>query len=518
MNSKCKPPKCVYVEKTDKCQLPNAYIEHKAYCARKQIPSAQCKKDYDNDKALAEAKACERYAERIADGTTTAQVMQNVTNPISNVSAATASTSPKKSVIKGRTAKTAKTIQVLPQIPDNVSKNTAKNSQSPAATVANLVRTSPQATGSSQNSVVSQLLDPFETLDSRIAYYDLVQVHLKDTESKYCLIKNGDKYNIGDFLTLVKPIGTAGIYGVIYETVDNNNALTMVTKLMPSKVKENINEVRMNVFATEIIKRKLSKHFLMSYKTYECVGASNNNDLPEIIRNKNYYLVINELAHGDLKMLLMDNNFLSDKNIVFNVLVQCILSIATLHSHHLVHNDSHWGNFLFHLNKNYKKGYYHYMIQGKDFFLESCPFNMMIYDFGQTQNWTSLDENRALEDYRRVISFFMLKEHKSLSYPQFNGVIDTTLPIAKDLNALSLFSQGLHTKLFREHMASIEMKKENIVLDTIMNLLKNFKDQNNVLLDSLPAGAEILNETPYIIDESNSGLKEIPKLLKLSGK
>lgn len=67
---------------------------------------------------------------------------------------------------------------------------------------------------------------------------------------------------------------------------------------------------------------------------------------------------INELAHGDLKMLIEDRKVVSNDELLYNIFIQTFLSIASFHNltgHY--HNDFHYGNFLY--QKNKETGYYH---------------------------------------------------------------------------------------------------------------------------------------------------------------
>jgi predicted unusual protein kinase regulating ubiquinone biosynthesis (AarF/ABC1/UbiB family) len=45
-----------------------------------------------------------------------------------------------------------------------------------------------------------------------------------------------------------------------------------------------------------------------------------------------------------------------------------------------IHRDAHYGNFLY--QENNEIGYYHYIFNGKNYYLKSCKYNIMIYDFG----------------------------------------------------------------------------------------------------------------------------------------
>jgi len=488
MNSKCKPPKCKYMADDDKCVKPNAYIEALAWCNRNNISTQVCKESYEKDKQYAQDKACERYAERFVKPT---------------------SKSPKsKTKFSSTKSKSPKSIS-----PRLNSQNTPFHNLKQKIAARKI-----------RNFFNTNILNRFETLEGRINYYKYIQNFLKDKKEGYCLERkdyNGKlAYKVGDFLYLIKQIGTNSLFGVVFKTVAKNILLNLVTKLMPSAVKQNVNEVRMNNFLTAIVQRKKSRHFLMSYKTYECTKAETNS-LPKIIQSKNYFLVLNELAHGDLSNLLSNSAFLGNLNTMFNIYVQCILSIATLHSYGFIHNDCHWGNFLFHLNKNYIAGYYHYLIYGKSYYLQSSEYNIMIYDYGLVKKHEGniFSENIAIEDYNRIIPFFMLQGEKSLLDKKEIGVINTNKSNAKLLHQLSSFSQTLHRDIFRKHYAVLEKKKETYVIDFILTEMINYKGQEHIFVDELPIGAKLINENPYIISNNMDDIKSIiPKLLKISGK
>jgi hypothetical protein len=357
--------------------------------------------------------------------------------------------------------------------------------------------------------------------DQRITEYELAHKFIGGQINSFLKTEDGNGF-IGGDLHLVKKIGTDGIYGTVYETILVKTDLdtpTFVTKLMPSAVKENINEVRVNKFVTELVKRKVSKHFLMTHQDYE-VDHPDYLDKPD--KKKKHYIVINEVAQGDLKALIADTSFTTEAEIVFNACIQCLLSVVTLHSYNFVHNDCHYGNFLFHKYPS-EVGYYHYTVYGKDYYLKDCGYNMMIYDFGliMKNDGSGLCQNLGIDDYRRVLPFFMVSEDTVKLEKDAFGVIQCD---NKALKPLSLFCQNLHYKLFKDIRTDEKRKAEKPVAEYVLSELLQFaasSSMQHVFLDSAPAGCKIINAgQPFVITDviSKDIKKLIPRVLKTTKK
>jgi len=87
---------------------------------------------------------------------------------------------------------------------------------------------------------------------------------------------------------------------------------------------------------------------------------------------------------GDLKMLMTQRELLKNNELIMNLLFQTFISIGTFHNiAGYVHRDTHHGNFLY--QKNNDEGYYEYSLNGKSYYLKSCGYNIMIYDFGLSE-------------------------------------------------------------------------------------------------------------------------------------
>jgi serine/threonine protein kinase len=316
------------------------------------------------------------------------------------------------------------------------------------------------------------------------------------------LTESDGGYVAGD-LSMITQIGTPGVYGTVWKTICKDKIIA--SKIMPAAPKENINEVRINKFVTEIVLRKISRHFLMTHITHEV-----------ILNDKKHFLVLNEMAGGDLKELIQTSTFLSNTDQVLNACIQCVISIATLHSYGFVHNDCHYGNFLF-TQSVPCTGYYHYNIYGKDYYLQDCGYEMMLYDFGLVTKYdeTGLSKNLSIEDFRRALPFFMLSDDAVKLEKDCYGLIN---PDYKELRGLSKFCQTLHYNLFKDVKTNETKKEPHCVVEYIMNELLNFGGRH-IFTDVRPDSI-INRDKPFMIssDLPKDIKKLVPRVLKLPGK
>jgi hypothetical protein len=147
------------------------------------------------------------------------------------------------------------------------------------------------------------------------------------------------------------------------------------------KTRDNKNEtIIMTRITQQILLNKHSKHFTLFYNNYECDTTNDETSL----------ISVSELAEGDLDKLLKSSEFFNNVDdvddvvdILYNILVQCIVSLGTFHNFGYIHQDSFLKNFLYQTNKDYKKGYYKYKYDNDTiFYIKSCRYNIMLNDFG----------------------------------------------------------------------------------------------------------------------------------------
>lgn len=311
-------------------------------------------------------------------------------------------------------------------------------------------------------------------LSNRVNNYYLLKKKLALLKDSDCLEKktfNGENgYTIRNIINLEKRIGSKSKYGTIYLTSVPNiiGVYPIATKIMKYD-NDNISEVRlMTIITNKIILKKLSRHFLIIFGSCTCTKR---------IAEKLRLISINELANGDLKMLINNKDLLRDVELLMNLLFQTYISIATFQNLvGYVHKDAHYGNFLYQLNN--EMGYYHYVFDGKDYYLKACKYNIIIFDYGFARKinmnakndlvLANKESKRIFEDYRRIINAFMNKKSgwgKYLNLPDANTnnrILDIAAILDKilynELTATTINSQQYHVRIFNSIIEDIFLK------------------------------------------------------------
>ncbi len=352
------------------------------------------------------------------------------------------------------------------------------------------------------------LLSKYYTIDERIKYYNYVQKHLKDIPKKSCLVPKTfvvdsqlyDGYTINDFIDLEMPIGTKSKYGVIYKTSCRNmlGRFPIASKLMEIDDK-NKKEVDLNVALSEhVLKKRISRHFIFCYKSFECHEMSTT--VPNIISNKHYFVTLNELANGDLYSLSKNWRIMRNDELMLNIILQCLLSIATFHKLGWIHQDCHAGNFLYHVTEE-TSGYYAYNILGKKYYLKNCGYNMMIYDFGLAE---LNDGNKPLyyEHYEKM--------YKDDIVPFVYDFYDYRNMIKTFENSFSKVKMNLFVDDIIENTEPNFFENEDDLIRSICSLFCDECPIKNMFVTELPANAKVVNVNPYVIDDSLANCITLP--------
>lgn len=329
-------------------------------------------------------------------------------------------------------------------------------------------------------------------LDKRIMYYNYIHKILSTISNNKCLEKKkfdnvNYGYTIDDKINLIKIIGTKSSYGVIYITKIKNviGKYPVVSKLLTSN-KDNLKEIKINTSVTKkIVLNKFSKHFLLTYKVINCKKKKNN--LPEKINNNKYYIILNELAHGDIKQLFTIKKIVDNNSLVYNIFIQVILSILTFHNIGYIHRDCHYGNFLY--QRVNDDGYYHYKIYNKDYYLKSCDYNILIYDFGLSKkhNYTRKDNVKLFKDYYRIHHAFLNKSFFSNPNKVWN-----------EKEQIS-FEVSLYVKKFISLIYNLNEKNDYIDIINKHILPYFIINNSDIFLNKKPVNSKIINKTPFII-------------------
>jgi len=341
-------------------------------------------------------------------------------------------------------------------------------------------------------------------IDNRAQYYKYIYSKIAKVKQISCLkskkfIKKKkiyEGYTIDDTINLQKQIGSNSKYGAIYITsIDKAvGKYPIASKLMEINRSNSVEKCLNEHITTKIMKKKLSRHFIFTYRTFICNNISSN--VPPIIKNLNYFVNLNELAHGDLKQLCKNKTYVVDDSLVYNVFIQVMLSIMSFQSIGYTHGDCHYGNFLY--QRNIEQGYYFYKINDINYYLKSCKYTMLIFDFGfaKSIDKSNILTNKVIDDYMRIIHAFANKKILSKSwshypnYPSDNVSLYTT----HLLNKLNSISKALLTNKNKTNK-----NLNNLINDMIIPHL--ITTPNNIFIKIKPRG-KIINSKPFIINNT----------------
>jgi len=291
------------------------------------------------------------------------------------------------------------------------------------------------------NFLKNKLIKDKYTLTNRIAFYKYINNLLVDINGDECLkskvFKSRKGYTINNKINLYKKIGSESSCGAIYLTsiVNSFGGFTIASKVMPNN-HDNANEIKIMIFLRDkILLKNRSKHFVFMYKHAIC------NKKP--FDDKHRIVCVNELAHGDIRTLMENEEILKDDELMLNLLFQTFISIGTFHNIvGYIHYDCHDGNFLY--QKNNEKGYYEYSFNGKSYYLKSCGYNIMIYDFGLSEEIVDqkshiVSSDLVYDDYKRISCAFTNDrnegciEHEDLPSPYVNKTVNDIISGLEDI-------------------------------------------------------------------------------------
>lgn len=341
-------------------------------------------------------------------------------------------------------------------------------------------------------------------IDNRAQYYKYIYSKIAKVKQISCLkskkfIKKKkiyEGYTIDDIVNLQKQIGSNSKYGAIYITsIDKAvGKYPIASKLMEINRSNSVEKCLNEHITTKIMKKKLSRHFIFTYRTFICNNISSN--VPPIIKNLNYFVNLNELAHGDLKQLCKSKTYVEDDSLVYNVFIQVMLSIMSFQSIGYTHGDCHYGNFLY--QRNIEQGYYFYKINDINYYLKSCKYTMLIFDFGFAK---SIDKSniltyKVIDDYMRIIHAFANKKILSKSWSHYPNLPSDNVSQYTNhlLNKLNSISKALLTNKNKTNK-----NFNNLINDMIIPHL--ITAPNNIFTKIKPRG-KIINSKPFIIDET----------------
>lgn len=317
-------------------------------------------------------------------------------------------------------------------------------------------------------------------IKTRYDLYQYFKKYLKKEQSRQCLtILENNKYSIcNNKIILEKRIGSKSVYGAVFlgRTNDTNLENTAIKLMVINK--DNENELKIIKKCTKIFANKETSHFPIIYSSFYCNIKNNNKLIPDIIKDKNYFVYLNELADGDLRTFTETNNNYKNDKLFLNTMIQIFIAIFTFHKKiKYCHNDCHDGNFLFHKIK--PGGYIKYKIKNEYYYLENMGYLWVIWDFGLADN--AYINHFNYNDYNTAMRTFLNRsdkgwiENNNKTTDKFRKIAMT---IKNSIDNFSFTTTNQDEKIFK------------ILMQNTNGLLK---------LKDLPPNFTVYNKKAYIL-------------------
>jgi hypothetical protein len=240
----------------------------------------------------------------------------------------------------------------------------------------------------------------------------------------------------------------------------------------------------MESITKDILLKGYSKHFNIIYKATFCKDKK--------VKPKERLVNYNELSNGDLKMLTKNRNVLENTDDFFNIFFQTFISIGTFHN--LVgyyHNDAHYGNFLYQLNN--EVGYYHYIHDGKSFYLKSCPYNIIIFDYGLSKEIRSASNGDRIS----IHSDYFQINHAFISKSNGGWIEIKDMPKRENDDKAKEIKVLLQTFLSKARTTPDQFKKD--IFTYIIEVFIKNAPKGMIVLN---APAKVLNKQPFYISKN----------------
>lgn len=330
--------------------------------------------------------------------------------------------------------------------------------------------------------VLKKRLDPIlnkgDTLHSRKEFSRILTSYLGKV--KPCLEKVNDKLVLlseinEPIVSFEKQIGSQSVYGMAYMNMGKGFAklLKFSCKVMDAANKGNKSEVNLLRLMSQLAFEEKCPNMPITYKSLKCAKKCNKTDCPTIVKDKQYFVVINELADMDLQNWFKNSY---DYATYESMLMQLMFSLYAFHNLGFVHHDAHLGNFLIHKIK--PGGYWRYQVKNVNVYVPNTGYLLVLWDPGLAQKGKNYDV-----DYDRCFNLMAYMDH----YKKYQDMKLKKLPnhivdycLTPMINLLC-YSTG---------------KEEDAVLSVLENIKSKVIQFKHILIDEVP-DEHLLNIRPY---------------------
>jgi len=327
------------------------------------------------------------------------------------------------------------------------------------------------------------------TLNNRIKYYKLVSNYISKhsyNDHNNCINIKNSLIKIGTNIVLDKRIGSSSVWGLAFLShyiKDNSNQLIFATKIVDSSKSNNILEYNILKYLTLLnVKNQVCPHFPLCYGALRCDDISQRLIAKKIdldkLKNKKLIFIFSELADNNLKNLLKHNY---NQKILFNAIAQIMISIMFFNNYtKSFHRDGHSGNFLYHQIK--PGGYFHYHINGVDYYIENLGYLWVIWDFGLIVPFSTFQSDDSFDNYvSRPINYDYNKTLSSIK--KHNQIQNLNININSILKTIQNYDFTYNLNMMPK------------LINKILQSLQQYTE--NSLITSLPPKSKIINKKPF---------------------
>lgn len=257
--------------------------------------------------------------------------------------------------------------------------------------------------------VLAPVLERGNTTQSRLKYSQIIRRYVKDIEP--CLSRHPTNQNVvllhkvtkEQVVVFDKRIGSDSAYGMAYMNMGKGFArmLKFSCKLMRSDKFQHTVEVFILKHMTQMVEDGICPNMPITYLAERCYYACVYGPMcPAVTRQHPYYVVINELANGDLQTWFQKEHSQASYE---SILMQMVFAIECFHNMGYVHQDTHLANFLVHTIK--PGGYWRYRVFNTDVYVPNTGVLLVLWDPGMAK--VLKNKYAKFDDFLRPLSLIL---------------------------------------------------------------------------------------------------------------
>jgi len=243
---------------------------------------------------------------------------------------------------------------------------------------------------------------------------------------------------------------------------------------------------------TALVEKNISPNMPITFTSMLCdksndINLDVNTSAIDLMKKGDYYVIINELADGDMHDFFKKRHHI---NVYESVISQMIFAIQSFHSNlNYIHKDTHLGNFLYHKVK--PGGFWKYKYEDTTIYIPNLGYLIVLWDPGLAQkpSMKTLAPDKNKDFFRTLKLINAIKNLPTYIKMQLKPIRPEDFQVFKDI----LISVNTHPNY----------EYENYIMDMYVSMLETNRFQNIYYeendISTLPSNRTIINETPYIL-------------------